>query len=444
MHDDLRTSVASLFPSLLTDLEDLIRIPSVSSPAFDPGEVVRCAEATGALLTAAGFEGIRLLTVPGAHPAVYGEIPGPPGAPTVLLYAHTDVQPAGPEDEWTAGAFEPRVHDGRLYGRGSSDNKCGIVVHTGAVRAFGGTPPVGLKVFVEGEEEVGSANFGAYLDEYGDLLAADVVVVPDSVNWAVGRPAITTSLRGLVGMVVEVRVLGTGIHSGLAGGPIPDALTCLSRMLATLHDGRGVVAVPGLDGFESPPLDLTEETLRADYPLRPGVQLIGDGALTSRLWTRPSIAVLAVDAPRVDQAINQLVPVARAKVSLRTAPGQDTAAATAALRDHLTAAAPWGAEVTVRVVEQSESFLADPSDPRLAAFREALAEAWGTAALEIGVGGTIPIMAEVHRVFPDAAIVLTAVMDPTSGAHGPDESVDLGDLQKAVLAEAIALRLLAG
>lgn len=443
MHDDLRSTVATLFPDLVADLEDLIRIPSVSAPAFDPAEVERCAEATAALIESAGFRGVRLLTIPGAHPAVYGEIPAPPGAPTVLLYAHTDVQPAGPAEAWASPAFEPEVRDGRLYGRGSSDNKCGITVHLGVARAFGGSPPVGLKVFIEGEEEVGSANFGAYLDRYGDLLASDVVVVPDSVNWSAGRPAITTSLRGLVGAVVEVRTLDTGIHSGLAGGPVPDALSCLSRILATLHDADGSVAVPGLDGFESPALDLTEEALRADYPLRPGVELIGTGAITSRLWTRPSISVVAIDAPRLDEAINQLVPAARAKVSMRIAPGQDVPAAVEALRRHLVDAAPWGAEVTVGVIEQAESFRADTSDVRLAAFRQGLSEAWGTEALEIGVGGTIPIMAEIQRVFPDAAIVMTAVMDPTSSAHGPDESVDLDDLHKAVLAEAIALRLLA-
>jgi acetylornithine deacetylase/succinyl-diaminopimelate desuccinylase-like protein len=311
-------------------------------------------------------------------------------------------------------------------------------------RAFPDGPPVGLKVFVEGEEEVGSVNFGAYLDRFGELLAADVVVVPDSVNWAAGRPAITTSLRGLVGATVEVRVLDTGIHSGLAGGPIPDALTCLSRILATLHDDRGSVAVPGLTGFDSPPLDLTEEVMRATYPLRPGVELLGEGSITSRMWTRPAISVVALDAPRIDEAINQLVPAARAKVSLRIAPDQDLAAAVEALTDHLTAAAPWGAEVEVEVVEPAEGFLADTSDPRFRVFREAIAEAWGTEALEIGVGGTIPIMAEIQRVFPEAAIVMTAVMDPTSSAHGPDESVDLGDLEKAVLAEAVAMRLLAG
>jgi len=444
MHHDLRVAADDLFPSIQADLEDLIRIPSISAPAYGSEGVARAAEATAELLRRAGFDGVSLLRIPGAHPAVYGEIPAPPGAPTVLLYAHTDVQPAGDEAEWEAGAFEPCERDGRLYGRGSSDNKCGIVLHTGVARMFSGRPPVGLKVFIEGEEEVGSAHFGAYLDEYSHLLGADVIVVPDSMNWAVGRPAITTSLRGLIGAEVEVRVLDTGVHSGLAGGPIPDALSILTRLLADLHDDEGRVAVPGLAGFESDPLGFTEDDLRRQYPIRPSVRLIGEGSLTSRLWTRPAISVLAVDAPRVDQAINQLVPVARAKVSLRTAPGQDTAAAAKALRDHLLAADAWGAEVTVDVVERADAFRADISDPRVGVFRTALAEAWGVDPIEIGVGGSIPIVADLQRVLPEAAIVLTGIMDPASAAHGPNESVDLGDLRRAMLAEAIALRLLAG
>ena len=443
MHDDLRSAVAQLFPSLVSDLESLVRIPSVSAAAYDAANVVRSAEAVADLLRSAGYQEVRLLTIPGAHPAVYGEIPGPPGSPTVLLYAHHDVQPPGPAEQWKLEPFEPEQRNGRLYGRGSADDKGGIVVHTGAIRAFAGEPPVGVKVFVEGEEEVGSAHLSDYLDEYGELLTADVFVVADSGNWRVGRPAVTTSLRGLVSAIVEVRVLDAAVHSGLAGGPIPDALTILSRVLATLHDESGSVAVPGLVAYESDPLDLTEEDLRSDFGIRGGVQMIGDGTLTSRLWTKPSISVLAIDAPPVAEAINQLVASARAKISMRIAPGQDPDDAFEALHDHLMAADAWGAEVVVTVSEQGEAFKADVADPRIGAVREALEAAWGTKVAEIGIGGSIPFVADFERRFPDAAIVLTGVIDPTSAAHGPNESVDLGDLENAVLAEAIALRLLA-
>jgi acetylornithine deacetylase/succinyl-diaminopimelate desuccinylase-like protein len=444
MHDDLRSAVDELFPSLRADLEDLIRIPSVSAAAYDPAELVRSAEATAALLREAGFPEVCLLEVAGAHPAVFAEIPAPPGRPTVLLYAHHDVQPPGPDGEWETAPFEPLELNGRLLGRGSSDDKAGIVVHAGAVGAFGGRPPVGVKVFVEGEEEVGSEHLPAYLAEYGNRLRADLIVIADSGNWKVGRPALTTSLRGNIAVTVEVRALRSGVHSGLAGGPIPDALTILTRILATLHDEHGAVAVPGLVGYESDPLDLTEDDVRSDFGVLPSVRLIGEGALTSRMWTKPSISVLAIDAPPVAHAINQLLATARAKVSLRTAPGQEGAAAFAALRDHVLAADAWGAEVTVTEVERGAAFRADTSDPRIGAFRNGLAAAWGTEVAEIGIGGSIPFVADFQRLFPEAAIVLTGVIDPTSAAHGPNESVDLGDLRNAVLGEAIALRLLAG
>jgi acetylornithine deacetylase/succinyl-diaminopimelate desuccinylase-like protein len=415
----------------------------VSAAAYDPANVVRSAEAVADLLRSAGYQDVQLLSIPGAHPAVYGEIPGPPGSPTVLLYAHHDVQPPGPAEQWALEPFEPVQRNGRLYGRGSADDKGGIVVHTGAISAFAGKPPVGVKVFVEGEEEVGSAHLSDYLDEYGRLLGADVFVVADSSNWRVGHPAVTTSLRGMVNATIEVRVLDAAVHSGLAGGPIPDALTVLSRVLASLHDESGAVAVPGLVAYESDPLDLTEDDLRTDFGIREDVELIGDGALTSRLWTKPSISVLAIDAPPVAEAINQLVASARAKVNMRIAPGQDPGAAFTALRDHVMGADAWGAEVIVTLTEQGEAFKADVADPRIGAVREALEAAWGTGVAEIGIGGSIPFVADFERRFPGAAIVLTGVIDPTSAVHGPNESVDLGDLENAVLAEAIALRLLA-
>jgi acetylornithine deacetylase/succinyl-diaminopimelate desuccinylase-like protein len=428
----------------MADLERLIRIPSISAAAFDPYELVRSAEATAAILRDAGFDDVRLLKIDGAHPAVFGAIPAPEGAPTVLLYAHHDVQPPGPDSEWELAPFEPTQRHGRLFGRGSSDDKGGIIVHAGAVKTFAGKPPVGVKVFVEGEEEVGSPHLGAYLDTYADLLTADLIVVADSANWKVGHPALTTSLRGVVAVTVEVRVLESGIHSGMAGGVVPDALTILTRILATLHDATGSVAIPGLVAYESDPLDLSEADLRADFGVLEGVRLIGDGALTSRMWTKPAISVLAIDAPPVSEAINQLLASARAKVSMRVAPGQDPLEAAALLRDHLLAVDAWGAQVTVTVTQTGQAFQADTADPRVQALRTGFEIAWGTDVADIGIGGSIPFVADFERLFPEAAIVLTGFADPTSAAHGPNESVDLDDLEKAVLGEAIALRLLAG
>ena len=444
MHDDLVSAIDDLFGTLRADVENLIRIPSVSAPAFDPEPVRRSAERTAKLLEGAGMGGVRLLETPGSHPAVFGEIAAPPGAPTVLLYAHHDVQPPGPDSEWTTPPFEPSERDGRLYGRGSSDDKCGIVVHTGVVRAFEGRPPVGVKVFVEGEEETGSAHLPQFLAAHGDALSADVIVIADSANWGVGAPAVTISLRGLVSVEVEVRTLAAGVHSGMWGGAVPDALTVLSRVLASLHDADGNVAIPGLVSGEPTPIDIPEEELRAATGMLPGVSLIGRGSIASRLWTRPAVAVLAIDAPPLSEAINQLVAAARAKVSVRIAPGDDPESATALVIEHLSSQPAWGATVSVTPIESGKPISFDGHDPRADAFRHGMQVAWGVAPVEMGVGGSIPFVADFQAVYPDASILLTGVGDPTSRAHGPDESVHLDDLRRGMVAEAVALRALAG
>ncbi len=431
-------------PELRRDLDSLVRIPSVSAPGYDPGEVRRSAEFTADLYRRAGFTEVRLLEIEGAHPAVFAEIPTPPGAPTVLLYAHHDVQPPGPDSEWETAPFEPFERDGRVYGRGTSDDKAGVIVHAGAIRALQSQPPVGVKVIVEGEEEVGSTHLGDFLNTYHELLAADAIVIHDLGNWAVGVPTLTTSLRGLVDCTVEVRTLLHAVHSGSFGGAIPDAITTLARLLATLHKENGEVAVAGLDSSDDTDVDLTEAELRAQAGPVDGLQLIGSGSVTARLWTKPAISVLAIDAPPISEAINQLVPVARAKVSLRLSPGQDPAEALAALTNHLESNIDWGAEVTVTPGAMGESFSLTTSGEAFDIFREALKEAYGTNPVEMGVGGSIPFVADFSHRYPEATILLTGVADPTSRAHGPNESQDLGDLQAGILAEAIALRLLGG
>ncbi|MBT8213534.1 MAG: dipeptidase [Acidimicrobiia bacterium] len=445
MFDELASAIDSLFPEIRSQLEDLVRIPSVSAPGFDPGEVRRSAEATMELAEAAGMSGVRLLEHADAHPAVFAEIAAPEGAPTVLLYAHHDVQPAGPHTDWTINdPFEPEERDGRLFGRGSADDKSGIVMHLAAIRAHGSNPPVGVKLFVEGEEEIGSLHLTDFLAEHGELLRADAIVIADSANWRVGTPTLTTSLRGLVDCVVEVRTLEHGVHSGMFGGVVPDALTSLVRLLATLHDESGEVAIDGLVTGESDPLDLTEAELRQQAGVVDGVQLLGEGSLTTRMWTKPAAAVLAIDAPGVGEAINQLVPVARAKVSVRIAPGDDPKRAMDALVAHLEARAPWGASVTVTRGASGEAFALDTTGTAYDAYRQAFEFAWGKPTIDMGVGGSIPFVAAFADAYPDASILLTGVGDPTSGAHGPNESLDLEELRRGCLAEAIALQLLAG
>ena len=441
-HQDLRDAVACFFPDLVENLAGLVAIPSISASGFDPGEVRRSGEECARLLVEAGYQDVRFLEIEGAHPAVYGHIAGPEGAPTVLLYAHYDIQPVGDLEVWETEPFEPVTKEDRMYGRGTADDKCGVIAHLGAARAFGGSPPVGMKVFLEGEEEIGSPNLAAFLERYADTLAADLVVIADASNWAVGVPAITTSLRGLVGCTVEVRTARLGGHSGVFGGLFPDAITTLARLLSTLHDQEGDVAVKGLVRNDVTDLEVPVDELAKDLGAVAGLETIGTGSAASRLWTKPAISVLAVDAPPISEAINLLVPVARAKVSMRTAPGQDPDSARQALDRHLRENLPWGAELTVNFSEAAEGFLQVPEHPAIDAWRQGLEIAWGVPPVDKGEGGTIPFLASFAEVFPDAPLLLAGIGDPGSGIHAPNESLDLGELEKAIVAEAVALRLL--
>ena len=426
------------------DLEDLVRIPSISNADFDQAHVHASAEAVEALLRGVGFADVRILSVPrpdgrpGA-PAVVARRAGPAGAPTVVLYAHHDVQPTGADAEWSSPPFVPTERDGRLYGRGAADDKAGIVAHLGALRVLGDELAVGVTVFVEGEEEVGSPSFTQFLHTYRDDLAGDVFVVADSSNWRVGVAGLTTSLRGLVDLDVEVAVLDHAIHSGMYGGAILDAPTLLARLIATLHDDAGDVAVAGLVHAPDPSVDYDEAEFRADAGLLDGVQLAGTGPLTSRLWTKPALSVIGFDAPSVARASNTLTPRATAKLSLRIAPGQVPADALAALRTHLETHAPFGARVTVTDGDLGRPFQAPVDSAAMRTARWAFAEAWGTPSVDIGLGGSIPFIADLLEVYPDAAILVTGVEDPDSRAHGADESVHLGELERVVLAEALLL-----
>lgn len=443
MHDDLRSAIDDVFPSVRADLERLVRIPSVSADGFEAPVMRESAEAVAELLRAAGADDARLLEVPGAPPAVFATLPAPIGAQTVLLYAHHDVQPPGDLALWETPPFEPTERQGRLYGRGASDDKSGIAIHLAAIRAHRGQPPVAVKVFVEGEEEMGSPHIGEFLARYRDELAADLIVVADSEHWRVGRPAITTSLRGLVDCTVEVRVLEHAVHSGQFGGAVLDAVTSLARLLATLHDEHGRAAIAGLVSGDADPLDLDEAQFREEAGVLDGVELVGDGAITSRLWMRPAISVLAIEAPRMNEAINALVPVARAKVSVRLAPGDEPGRAMRALTAHLESHAPFGARVTVTPGGQAAPFRLEPSGAGYDAIRAGIEFAWGAVPANIGVGGSIPLVADFTHAYPGANVVLTGVGEPRSRIHGPDESQDLEELKRGALAEAIALRLLA-
>ena len=437
--DELRAAVTRVLPGVIEDLTRLARIPGIAFDGFDHEQVRRSAEAVAHLLRGAGLPDVRIVRQSG-QPAVIGRRPAPPGAPTVLLYAHHDVQPIGDESQWRTPPFEPTEVGGRLYGRGCADDKAGVLAHVAALRAFGDDLPVGVVVFVEGEEEFGSASLEALLRTYEDDLAADVIVIADSVNWDIGVPALTTSLRGIVNLFVDVRVLEHAVHSGGFGGPVPDALTALCRLLATLHDDVGDVAVPGLVAGPAAPLDYPTDRFRAEAGMLPDTQLIGTGRIVDRLWTKPAVAVLGIDAPRTAEAPNALVPTARAKVSLRLAPGDDPHKAFEAIKSYLEGQRPWGATVEVSLEQLGESCRIDTTGPAYDAARAAFRTAWdGVAPVDVGVGGSIPFIATFQELFPSAAVLVTGVEDPDSRAHGPNESLSLGEFARVCLAEALLL-----
>lgn len=435
--DGLRARVRELMPGVRADLEALTRIPSVSLAAFDQSRVEESAEATAALLRAEGLE-VEIVRE-GGRPAVIGHLAGPAGAPTVTLYAHHDVQPPGDDAEWESAPFEPTERGGRLYGRGAADDKAGIMAHLAALRAHAGAPPVNVTVFVEGEEEIGSESLPAILERHGEKLRADAIVLADSTNWAVGEPALTTTLRGLVRVVVTVTTLDHGIHSGMFGGAVPDAITSLVRLLATLHDERGDVAVAGLKAGEAADLPYDEQRLRDESGLLDGVEPIGTGSFLTRIWAKPSITTIGIDAPSVATSSNTLVPTASAKVSMRIAPDEDDLHAFELLKSHLLEHAPWGARVEVTLDDKGLGFAAQAQGPIYDEARAAFRDAWGVEPVDMGVGGSIPFIAAFAERFPDAAILVTGVEDPDTRAHGANESLHLEDFERACVAEAALL-----
>ncbi|MFT4083992.1 MAG: dipeptidase [Nocardioides sp.] len=443
--DELRRRLPELLPGIRRDLEELVRIESVSADPARAGEVERSAARTAELFAAEGFEVEIVRTEPGAPPAVIGEKKGPEGAPTVLLYAHHDVQPENDHADWDSPPFEPTERGARLYGRGAADDKAGIAGHLGAVRLLADDLPVTVRLFIEGEEEVGSDTLPELLALHRDRLAADVIVIADSGNWDIGVPALTTSLRGLVRMDVEVRTLTHAVHSGMWGGLVPDAVMTLSRLIASLHDDRGDVAIPGLYAGPAADVDYPEDRLRAESGAVLGLEWIGSGSAVERLWTKPALSVTGFDAPKVEGASNTLVPAARARISLRTAPGDTAENAIRALQAHLAAHTPWGARLSTTVVDTGEATRIEATGPAYDAARAAFTEAWdGTPPIDMGVGGSIPFIAEFLDTFPDAKVLVTGVEDPDTRAHGANEGLHLAEFERVLLAEALLLARLAG
>jgi acetylornithine deacetylase/succinyl-diaminopimelate desuccinylase-like protein len=440
--EDLRAAIERELPGVRADLERLIRIPGIAFNGFDHSHVERSAEAVAGLLRGCGLE-VRVARA-GGRPAVIGRRAGPPGTPTVLLYAHHDVQPAGDLALWDSDPFQPVERDGRLYGRGAADDKAGVMAHVAALRALGDGLPVGVAVFIEGEEEYGSDSLDTLIADHVEWLRSDVIVIADSDNWDVGQPALTTSLRGMVSCFVEVRVTPSAARSGTFGGPVPDALTVLARLLSTLHDDDGEVAVDGLAVRGGTSVDYPEGRFRRESGVLDGVRLIGNGRLTDRLWNKPAIAVLGIDAPPSGEAHNALVRKAKAKISVRLAPGDDPSSAYAAICAHLQKHVPWNARLEVTLEGSGAPSVIDATGPAYDAARAACTTAWdGTAPVDIGIGGSIPCVATFQNRFPEAAILVTGIEDPYCAAHGPNESLHLAEFARTCLAEALLLRNLA-
>jgi len=432
---DVAGRARALMPELRRELEALVRIPSVSVPGRVDPPLLEAFELTSRLFADAGVT-VDRLDLPDTAPVVTGEIPAPPGAPTILLYSHYDVVPAGDEALWTSPPFEPTERDGALVGRGVADTKSNIVAHVGALRAWDGRPPVGIKVCIEGYEEIGSGALTSYPVTDPGRFQADALVIGDMGSIRPGMPTLTTALRGMANVTLEVRTLESGKHSGQYGGAAPDALLAVMRAIASLHDANGDVAVAGLrrnewDGEQQP-----EEDFRELGTVLDGVPLIGTGGLGSRVWSGPAITVIGIDVPSVDGAVNAVSPYARAALNVRVHPEQDAAEAQDAVIRHLREQRPFGIELDVRPGPTGNGFAAATGGAAYDAARAAWAAAWGRDVLLAGSGGSIPIVSALAQALPDAEALLVGTTDGFANIHGPDERLLLSEFENATVAEA--------
>jgi acetylornithine deacetylase/succinyl-diaminopimelate desuccinylase-like protein len=442
-------AVKLLFPEALEILKDLVRIPGIAWEAFDASQLDKSAEAVKSLFDELGvFDKVEILRAGYGHsklgaPAIVATRKAQNLRPTILLYAHHDVQPPGDDALWDSTPFEPEIRNGRMYGRGAADDKAGIIAHYASVKLLaeiaGADFDLGLAIFIEGEEEAGSPSFASFLETYKDQLEGDVIVVADSGNWSTTVPAITTTLRGLASLEFEVRTLDHAVHSGMYGGAVPDAMLALVRILGSMWDENGSVTISGLFSAETSNLDYSEAQLRSDSGLMPSTLPIGTGPILPRIWTKPALTLIGLDYPTVALSSNTLVPSVRAKLSLRIAPGDDPERALEALKGHILAHNTLGAEITFGAVELGKPFSLGESGWAKTLAEQSLSLAFGEKSVDIGIGGSIPFIAELERVFPSAQVLVTGVEDPDSRAHSPNESLHLEGFQSAILAQLLFL-----
>ncbi len=442
-------AVEDQFDEFKQILVELARIPSVSAEGFPPAEVGRSAEAFAGLLRRVGLQNVQILEIPGVHPYVYGDWMGRPGAPTLILYGHHDVVPPGRADRWRTPPFEPVERKGRLYGRGTADDTGGILVHVAAVAAWlraSGSLPCNVKFVIEGEEEIGSGNLGRFLERYQAMLDADAVVLSDTSNFATGVPALTYRLRGLCQVDVEVRCLERPVHSGQRGGAVPDPVQVLCGLLAGLTADDGSLNVPGLhrrvarlsarQRARLRKLPFDEKRFARSTGLLKGVKLAGERAFSvyERIWTRPSLTVIAFESQPIQGSSNQIVDSARARLSMRTVPNMDAREAGELLIRKLSRNPPHGAHVQARIVRTTPWWETDPEGPAFEAARRALEAGFGKPAVMMGAGGSIGFVQPFSDFLKGAPCLLTGVEDPECGAHSENESLHLGDWRKCMRA----------
>jgi acetylornithine deacetylase/succinyl-diaminopimelate desuccinylase-like protein len=436
--DSPASTVRELMPQLQAELAQLVAVPSISVAGYP--DATRPAlqstyELVVGMLRDAGVDTLGSLELPDTAPIITGEVAAPPGAPTVLLYSHYDVVPVGDESKWESPPFEASERDGAIYGRGSADSKSNILMHVGALRAWGGKPPVGIKIVIEGQEETGSA-FTTYPPTHPHLFAADAMVIGDMGSVRPGVPTLTVALRGMAGVTVEVRTLAGPKHSGQFGGAAPDALLALLRAIAALHDENGDVAIPGLRREQWDGASYSDDEFRELAEVLPGMPFIGSGSIAERIWSGPALTVTGIDALPVDAAVNAVVPYARARLSLRIHPEQDPLEAQAILVKHIEGLRPFGIPLEVTPTETGTGFAARTSGPAYEAAGAALASAWGSTPVSIATGGSIPLVNALQEAAPDAEIVLMGTTDGFANIHAPNERVVLDEFEKAVVAEA--------
>lgn len=438
---EVLAAAEAIMPDVLDKLDALVRIPSIAFPGFDSEPVAQMGWAVVDLYSAAGAEGVRLLDVPGGYPCVYADLPGPEGSPTVLLYAHYDVQPAPASQGWTSDPWVPtKKDDGRIYGRGAADDKSGLVINYATLKLLGADRPCRIKLLVEGEEETIS-HLEAFVEANPDLFACDAAVIADIGGQEVGRPGLTTALRGDVACTVTVRTLANPVHSGMFGGAAPDALTAMIRILDTLHDENGDTVIDGVDSGTWAGADMDEPVYREGSSILPGVDYLGTGSLADRIWMKPSVTVLGMDLPNTVEASNVLLPSITAKLSMRVIPGSDGDAQLEALMAHLRAQRPWNCVVEVEKVKVGHAFRVDESHPAAQAAKAALGEAYGAEVESIGSGASIPLVASLKKVAPDAAIILWGAEDTKqSRIHASDESVDPDEIKRMIATQTLFVR----